>query len=46
MGEAGLAPYHDCSGQVPAEADAKVKEIATALQDGTLQTGVPAVKPE
>jgi basic membrane protein A len=46
MGEAGLAPYHDCSGQVPAEADAKVQEIAAAFQNGTLETGVPATKPE
>ena len=46
MGQAGLAPYHDCSGKVPAEADAKVREIAEALQAGTLQTGVPPVKPE
>jgi basic membrane protein A len=46
FGKAGLAPYHDCSGQVPAEADAKVQEIAAAFDAGTLETGVSAVKPE
>jgi basic membrane protein A len=46
MGKAGLAPYHDCSGQVPAEADAKVQEIAEAFESGSLQTGVSPVKPE
>ena len=46
MGQAGLAPYHDCSDQVPAEADAKVQEIAEAFRNGTLQTGVAPVKPE
>jgi basic membrane protein A len=46
MGEAGLAPYHDCSSRVSAEADAKVQEIATAFLDGSLETGVSPVKPE
>jgi len=45
-GKAGLAPYHDCSDQVPAEVDAKVQEVAEALDNGTLQTGVSPVKPE
>ena len=46
MGQAGLAPYHDCSGQVSAEADAKVQEIAEAFLNGTLETGVAPAKPE
>jgi basic membrane protein A len=46
MGLAGLAPYHDCSSRVSEEADAKVQEIAAALIDGSLQTGVAPVKPE
>jgi basic membrane protein A len=46
MGEAGLAPYHDCSGQVPTEADARVQEIADAFLSGSLDTGVAPVKPE
>jgi basic membrane protein A len=46
VGEAGLAPYHDCGGQVPAEVDAKVQEIADAFANGSLETGVPATKPE
>ena len=46
MGLAGLAPYHDLASQVPADADAKVKEIAAGFQNGSLQTGVSPVKPE
>jgi basic membrane protein A len=46
MGLAGLAPYHDCAGQVPDEVDAKIQEIDAAFQDGSLETGVSPVKPE
>ena len=46
MGLAGLAPYHDCAGSVPADVSAKVDEIDAALRDGSLQTGVPPAKPE
>jgi basic membrane protein A len=46
VGLAGLAPYHDCAGLVPADVSAKVDEIDAALRDGSLQTGVPATKPE
>ena len=46
MGLAGLAPYHDCSDLVPADASAKIDEIDAALRNGSLQTGVPPAKPE
>ncbi len=45
VGEAGFAPYHDVESQVPAEVKAKMEEIQKALADGTLETGVPPVKP-
>ncbi len=45
FGAAGFAPYHDLEGEVPAEVKAKMEEINTALLDGSLQTGVPPVKP-
>jgi basic membrane protein A len=46
LGTAGLAPYHDCSGLVPADVSAKIDEIDAAFRDGSLETGVPPVKPE
>jgi len=45
VGEAGFAPYHDVESQVPAEVKAKMEEIQKALSEGTLETGVPPVKP-
>ena len=45
-GKAGYAPFHDLDGKVPAEVKAKMEEIAAALIDGSLQTGVAPVKPE
>jgi len=45
MGLAGLAPYHDCADLVPADVSAKIDEIAAALIDGSLQTGVSPTKP-
>jgi basic membrane protein A and related proteins len=44
-GEAGYAPYHNFEGKIPAEVDAKMKEIDTALKDGSLKTNVAPVKP-
>jgi basic membrane protein A len=44
-GLAGYAPYHDLDSQVPAEVKAKMEEIQTALQNGSLQTGVSPAKP-
>ena len=45
FGTAGYAPYHDLDAEVPAEVKAKMEEINAALLDGSLQTGVPPVKP-
>jgi basic membrane protein A len=44
-GEVGLAPFHDLDPQVPAEVRARLAEIHRGLVDGTIQTGVPPVKP-
>lgn len=44
-GKAGFAPYHDTEKDVPAEVDAKMKEINAALLDGSLKTGVSPAKP-
>jgi basic membrane protein A len=44
-GPAGLAPYHDFEDDVPADVKAKIEELDAALQDGSLKTGVPPVKP-
>jgi basic membrane protein A len=46
LGKVGLAPYHDLESKVPAEATAKVEEIANALKSGSLQTNVTPVKPK
>lgn len=45
LGDAGFAPYHDLDKEVPADVKAKMDEIAAALLDGSLTTGVPPVKP-
>jgi basic membrane protein A len=45
-GPIGLAPYHDLADSVPADVDAKVKEIDAALADRSLETGVSSAKPE
>jgi basic membrane protein A len=45
FGKAGYAPFHDLDSEVPAEVKTKMEEINAALVDGSLQTGVPPVKP-
>jgi len=45
FGAAGYAPFHDLDAEVPAEVKTKMEEINAALVDGSLQTGVPPVKP-
>ena len=45
FGKAGYAPFHDLDSEVPAEVKTKMEEINTALVGGSLQTGVPPVKP-
>ena len=44
-GDAGFAPYHDLENEVPADAKAKMDEIAAGLIDGSITTDVPPVKP-
>ncbi|HEY0071455.1 MAG TPA: BMP family ABC transporter substrate-binding protein [Chloroflexia bacterium] len=44
VGEVGLAPYHDWADRVPADVDAKVKEVDAALKDGSLKTCVSPAK--
>ncbi len=46
FGKAGYAPFHDVDSQVPADVKAKMEELAKALVDGSLKTGVAPVKPE
>ncbi len=45
LGKVGIAPYHDFDSKVPADVKAKIDEIRTQLEDGTLQTNVAAAKP-
>jgi basic membrane protein A len=44
VGEVGVAPYHDWASKVPADVDAKVKEVDAALKNGTVKTCVPPAK--
>lgn len=44
-GKCGYAPFHDLASKVPAEVRAKIEKVNQALLDGTLQTGVPEMKP-
>jgi len=46
LGQVALSPYHDLADRVPDEVDAKIQEIDAALKDGSLETGVPPVKPQ
>jgi basic membrane protein A len=46
VGKASYAPFHDLASQVPADVVAKMKEIDTALTEGTLKTNVPPTKPQ
>jgi basic membrane protein A and related proteins len=45
FGPSGYAPYHDLASQVPANVDAEMQALKKALDDGTLKTNVPPVKP-
>ena len=45
-GASGFAPYHDVASKVPANVDTEMQALLKALTDGTLQTGVPAAKPQ
>jgi basic membrane protein A len=46
IGDAGLAPYHDLDSKVPADAKAKLIEIAKGLKAGTIKTNVAPSKPQ
>jgi basic membrane protein A len=45
-GQAGYAPFHDLDSEVPAEVKTMMEEINAGLQDGSIKTEVPPVKPE
>jgi basic membrane protein A and related proteins len=45
VGDVGIAPYHDFDSKVPAEVKARIDEIRTQLEDGSLQTNVAPAKP-
>lgn len=40
VGTTGLAPYHDFDSTIPADVKAKVQDVVTGLEDGSIQTGV------
>lgn len=42
FGPVGLSPFHDTEAAVPAEVQAKVKEVLLGLENGTIDTGCPA----
>jgi len=44
-GAVGFSPFHDLDASAPAEVKAKMEDINKAILDGSLQTGVPPVKP-
>jgi basic membrane protein A len=46
LGDATYAPYHDLENVVPAEVKAAMEQINAGLLDGSIKTGVPAVKPD
>ena len=46
FGTAGYAPYHDLDSEVPAEVKAEMEKIFAGLNDGSITTDVPPVKPE
>ncbi|MHB1004760.1 MAG: BMP family lipoprotein [Chloroflexota bacterium] len=45
VGTVGLAPYHDLDAKVPADVKAKIQQVDKGLQDGSIKTNVPPVKP-
>src|SRR5207248_3325582 len=45
VGQVALAPFHDFDAQVPPAVKAKLQQIATELETGTLKTNVPPAKP-
>ena len=45
LGDVGIAPFHDFDSKVPADVKARVEEIRTQLEDGSLTTNVTPAKP-
>jgi basic membrane protein A and related proteins len=44
-GEVGIAPFHELEDQVSDEIKARIEELRTQLEDGTLKTNVAPAKP-
>lgn len=44
-GPIDLAPFHDFDSKIPADVKQKMQDINKGLQDGTIKTNVPPVKP-
>ena len=45
LGVVGYAPFHDLDSEVPDDVRAEMEKINTGLQDGSIKTNVPPVKP-
>ncbi|HTP00343.1 MAG TPA: BMP family ABC transporter substrate-binding protein [Anaerolineales bacterium] len=45
IGPSGYAPYHDLASQVPANVDTEMQALLKGIQDGSIKTNVPPVKP-
>ena len=45
LGVVGYAPFHDLDSEVPDDVKAEMERINTGLQDGSIKTNVPPVKP-
>ena len=46
FGNVGYAPFHDVENEVPADVKDEMQKINAGLMDGSIQTGVPNVKPQ
>lgn len=44
-GPSGYAPYHDLASKVPANVDSEMQAVLKGLNDGSIKTNVPPVKP-
>lgn len=45
VGPSGYAPYHDLASDVPSNVDSEMQAILKGLNDGSITTNVPPVKP-
>lgn len=45
IGDAGFAPYHDLENEVPGDVKEIMEEIKAGLLDGSIETGIPPIKP-